>query len=139
MEEKKISIGQLAELTGVSRRAIRFYVQTGLLPAPSGAGRGHFYTEEHLQILQQILLHKENRHSLDEIAALLHAQPDQPFHLIQDLPVPTTWTRIEVCPGVEIQVQGGMYPVTPARIKKLQKFVYQLFGATGPNDKGEAS
>ena len=125
MEEKKITIGQLAELTGLSRRAIRFYVQSGLLPAPAGAGRGHYYTEEHLQILLQICTLKENRRSLDEIAAIIKgsAAPQ-----IAALPTPTTWTRIEVGNGFEIQIQGGLYPVTPARLRKLQKFVSQLFG-----------
>ncbi|MBU1105283.1 MAG: MerR family transcriptional regulator [Candidatus Riflebacteria bacterium] len=127
MEDKKITIGQLAELTGLSRRAIRFYVQSGLLPAPAGAGRGHYYTDEHLQILQQICTLKENRHSLDEIAVIIKG-PAVPA--AEPLSVPTTWTRIEVCPGFEIQIQGGLYRATPARIRKLQKFVSQLFGVS---------
>lgn len=125
MEEQKLSIGQLAEMAGLSRRAIRFYVQSGLLPAPAGAGRGHYYTDEHLQILLQICVLKENRHSLDEIASIIKgpaAQENVP------MPAPTTWTRLEVCPGLEIQIQGGRYPVTPARLRKLHKFVSQLFG-----------
>ncbi|HAE40054.1 MAG TPA: hypothetical protein DCG57_15705 [Candidatus Riflebacteria bacterium] len=125
MEAKKISIWQLAELTGLSRRAIRFYVQSGLLPAPAGAGRGHYYTDEHLQILLKICTLKENRHSLDEIAAIIKG-PAGPAEI--SMPSPTTWTRLEVCPGFEIHIQGGFYPVTPARLRKLQKFAGQLFG-----------
>jgi DNA-binding transcriptional MerR regulator len=34
------AIGDLAELAGVSRRTIRYYVQEGLVPAPLGLGRG---------------------------------------------------------------------------------------------------
>ncbi len=126
MEEKKYNIGQLAELSGLSRRTIRFYVQSGLLAAPAGAGRGHYYTDAHLQTLQKINALKANNLSLDEIVFTLH-QPVEPAE--ETLPVPTTWVRLEVCPGIELQVQGGRYPVTPARIRRLQKFVQQLFGA----------
>ncbi len=127
MEEKKYNIGQLAELSGVSRRTIRFYVQTGLLAAPAGAGRGHYYTEDHLQTLLKINALKENNLSLDEVAVTLRGPAaEESLQLL----APTTWVRIEVCPGIEIQVQGGLYPVTPARVRKLQKFVQQLFGAT---------
>lgn len=133
MEEQKLSIGQLSEMAGLSRRAIRFYVQSGLLPAPAGAGRGHYYTDEHLQILLQICILKENRHSLDEIAAIIKgpAAPES-----TQIPAPTTWTRLEVCPGFEINIQGGRYPVTPARLRKLHKFVSQLFGANTTEREG---
>lgn len=126
MEEKKYNIGQLAELSGLSRRTIRFYVQSGLLDSPAGAGRGHYYTDGHLQTLQKISALKDNNHSLDEINALLRT-PENPVE--DNLPVPTSWVRLEVSPGIELQIQGGRYPVTPARIRRLQKFIQQLFGA----------
>ena len=138
MEEKKYNIGQLAELTGVSRRTIRFYVQSGLLAAPQGAGRGHFYTDVHLQMLQKIVALKEGRHSLDAIASMLQDSPRP----AETFPSPTIWTRVEICAGLEIHVQGGHYPVTPARVTKLQKFVQELFGTEITNKitdiKGEA-
>lgn len=126
MEEKKINIGQLAELSGVSRRTIRFYIQNGLLQPPLGAGRGHYYTEEHLRDLLRIKALKENNLSLEQVAGQLHGQNESEAVVY---PLPTTWVRIEVCPGIELNVQGGVYPVTPARVRKLQKFVHQLFGA----------
>ena len=132
MEEKKYSIGQLAELSGVSRRTIRFYVQSGLLAAPAGAGRGHYYTEEHLLTLQRIVTLKENNLSLEQIDARLRGHGSSE----PQLPIPTTWVRIEVCPGIELHVQGGRYPVTPARLKRLHRFVQQLFGEI--QDSGEA-
>jgi len=33
---KRFSVGELAELGGVSRRTVRYYVQEGLIPAPLG-------------------------------------------------------------------------------------------------------
>lgn len=133
MDEKKYSIGQLAELSGVSRRTIRFYVQTGLLKPPKGLGRGAHYTDEHLQALQSICIQKENNRRLEEISGIINGQPCSRLLL----PVPTSWLRLEVCPGLEIHVQGGRYPVTPARISKLQKYVHTLFGVVNNTNPGE--
>src|SRR4029450_12323962 len=42
------AIGELADLGGISRRTIRYYVQEGLLPPPLGLGRGNHYGREQL-------------------------------------------------------------------------------------------
>jgi DNA-binding transcriptional MerR regulator len=48
-DNKKYTIGELAEKTGISRRAIRFYVQNRIIPPPVGLGRSSYYTQEHLE------------------------------------------------------------------------------------------
>ncbi len=53
----KYSIGELADKAGVSRRAVRFYVQNGIIPPPVGLGRGSYYTDEHLNKI----LNKQNQ------------------------------------------------------------------------------
>ena len=131
MEEKKYNIGQLAALSGVSSRTIRFYIQSGLLAAPAGAGRGHYYTDAHLQALRRIVALKDNHLSLDEIARRLNGSPVE----AAGLPVPTSWVRIEVCQGVEVHVQGGRYPVTPGRLRRLQVFIQRLFGENNPTEE----
>jgi len=40
MADERYSVGELADLGGVSRRTVRYYVQEGLLPTPLGVGRG---------------------------------------------------------------------------------------------------
>ena len=53
-EDTSYSIGELAALGGVSRRTVRYYVQRGLLQAPTGLGRGRHYTQRHLDTLIRI-------------------------------------------------------------------------------------
>ncbi|MDM7992234.1 MAG: MerR family transcriptional regulator [Candidatus Fermentibacter sp.] len=48
---ERFSIAELAALAGVSRRTVRFYVQTRLIPPPHGAGRGSYYTRNHLEAI----------------------------------------------------------------------------------------
>lgn len=68
---KKYSIGELTELTGVTRRSVHYYVQLGLLAPPAGAGRGHYYTDDHRTALQRIRAWQSEGRSLGEIAVLL--------------------------------------------------------------------
>ena len=56
------SLDSLTEQTGVSKRTIRYYVATGMIPPPSGAGRGARYGAEHLARLQAIGAVKRNYH-----------------------------------------------------------------------------
>lgn len=51
-ETKKFSIGELAAAAGISRRAVRFYVQSGVIEPPCGAGRGSYYTDRHLELIR---------------------------------------------------------------------------------------
>lgn len=48
------NIETLARLAEVTRRTIRYYVQRGLIPKPEGGGRGHYYTDEHLNLIERI-------------------------------------------------------------------------------------
>lgn len=45
------NIDELAHLSGISSRTIRFYNTQGLLPPPEMRGRVAFYDQEHLLIL----------------------------------------------------------------------------------------
>ncbi len=50
---ERYSIAELSELAGVSRRTVRYYVQSRLIPPPLGAGRGSYYTRAHLDAILQ--------------------------------------------------------------------------------------
>ena len=66
-----MGIGELADAANLSRRAVRFYIQQGLLHAPRGRGRGRHYDRTHLQALQRITELQAAGHSLDAIATIL--------------------------------------------------------------------
>ena len=63
----RLSIAELAERVGLTRRTIRYYVAEGLLPAPGGRGQRRVYTPEHLVRLQAILRLKAAFLPLSEI------------------------------------------------------------------------
>jgi DNA-binding transcriptional MerR regulator len=63
----ELTIGEVAERSGVTRRTIRYYVEIGLLPPPSGAGKAAVYGDEHLERLELIKKLQSMRLSLEEI------------------------------------------------------------------------
>ena len=66
-----MSVGELADAAGLSRRAVRFYVQQKLLSAPAGRGRGCHYDGSHLERLRKIADLQTAGHSLDAIRQIL--------------------------------------------------------------------
>ena len=66
-DNNEYRVGELAEATGVTRRTIHYYVGRGLLPAPSGAGLGTVYSEEHLYRVRLIKKMQEAYLPLEEI------------------------------------------------------------------------
>src|SRR5436309_15865205 len=112
-------IKELAELGGVTRRTVRYYVQRGLLPTPLGTGRGPHYTPAHLERLIHIRQLQESGVPLGEIAARLNgtlqtpvsapgAPPEQSTSLRAPsphvLPEGGTWMRLALAVGMESHV-----------------------------------
>jgi DNA-binding transcriptional MerR regulator len=85
---RKYSIAEISEITGLSRRTIRYYLQRGLIPSPHGAGRGRYYTEDHLARIRKIIDLQSKGMFLDEIARHLAADDVEEAVLIERLPDP---------------------------------------------------
>lgn len=68
----RYTIKQLAKISGVSTRTLRFYDEIGLLkPAFYGDNQYRYYQEEQLLLLQQILFFRELEFPLDKIKRIL--------------------------------------------------------------------
>jgi DNA-binding transcriptional MerR regulator len=80
----ELSIGELAQRTGVTRRTIRYYVEIGLLPPPAGAGKAAVYGRDHLERLETIKELQAYRLSLEEIRDRLAGKPVRSLELAAD-------------------------------------------------------
>lgn len=133
--ERRYSIGELADLGGVSRRTVRYYVHNGLLPAPRGRGRGDHYGEEHLEALLRIRAMQEAGWSLAAIAAALRGgaapAPPQPERTV-DL-----WARIPVVPGLELHVAVGAGRPTLEQIDELARAAREILDRPCTGDESE--
>jgi DNA-binding transcriptional MerR regulator len=120
-EQGRFSVDELADLGGVSRRTVRYYVQEGLLPAPLGVGRGRHYDRSHLDRLLRVKAEQEAGRSLDDIRARRtpshgHSQPA----VLPRRPLPrSTWRRLELGPGVELHLAHDIKLPSGGRLDEL--------------------
>lgn len=164
MVDERYGIEDLARLGGVSRRTIRYYVQEGLLPAASGAGRGAHYGAEHLARLLRLKALQESGLTLEDARGALDAPAPRPLahhtrhgyrrewtaHADHASPYPaaeratsrvstpvarSAWTRVEILPGVEIHVSGSRRLPSPARLVELAEWCRTHFAATDPDER----
>ena len=71
-EKKKFSIGEIANLTGVSIRTLQYYDNIGLVPLNKDENNGRrFYDESDLAKVQQVLFYKSLGLPLKEIKELV--------------------------------------------------------------------
>ena len=123
-DSTRYAIGDLADLGGVSRRTVRYYVQEGLLPQPLGLGRGNHYGEEHLAQLLRVKALQEAGQTLDEIRGEL----GQKTTIAALMPRPdaartrSLWRRIELAPGVELHVSANNRLPGPAKLEELAQW-----------------
>jgi len=117
----RYGIQELVQASGVNRRTIRYYVQLGLLPPPEGAGRGHYYLQDHLERLVWIRDLRQHGRSLGEIRQLLEEDAEAVCASMAPPPLPPIeiQTRIGLLPGVEVVVSHGAEPPTPAQLRAL--------------------
>jgi len=115
------AIGDLADLGGVSRRTVRYYVQEGLLPAPLGLGRGNHYGPAHLEQLLKVKAMQEAGRTLEEIKHALTGTGARAPRAAETSHAPdrSVWRRIAVAPGVEVHVAGAVRLPSPGKLNEL--------------------
>lgn len=147
---------ELAQLTGVTPRTIRYYIAEGLLPRPEGNGPAAVYTTDHRDRLRLIGLLKDRYLTLQEIrerlaplepgavSARLRAEEaavssrsaptlagagaDPPAEAdLPTAPPREQWERIILADGVELHIRGDR-PRDPASLDALVRRVRELLG-----------
>jgi DNA-binding transcriptional MerR regulator len=147
MEAARMDIGVLADAAGLSRRAIRFYVQRGLLPAPLGLGRGRHYDASHLERLREIQRLQGAGHSLDAIGRIVSGQaagqeppPTAAEAARRAGPTKPTlsselWARLRIADGVELHFDATRHQPDVEQLLALRDAVRAVFrGATASPD-----
>lgn len=121
-------MGDLADLGGVIRRTVRYYVQEELLPPPHGVGRGNHYGPEHLERLLKIKTLQDGGRTLDEIRRILShkSKSSEPVE-VETAPERSVWRRITLAPGVELNVSGDVRLPSPGKLTDLAAWCRQHF------------
>jgi DNA-binding transcriptional MerR regulator len=127
----ELSIGELADAAGVSRRAVRFYVQQRLIAPPAGVGRGRHYGTEHLNQLRRIHELQTRGHSLEEIRQILRGQevaPPEPRRRPRALLAAELWARVRVAEGIELNFDARKFSPVAEDLAALRDAIRRTFG-----------
>lgn len=139
-DERCYGIEDLAELGGVTRRTVRYYVQRGLLPTPLGTGRGPHYTPTHLERLIHIRTLQEAGVPLAEIAARLDGVPQTLISAPASPPERSSWMRFVLADGVELHVRAGAASFQPSQLARLVAATRHTLGLqTVPHPSGRSN
>jgi len=114
MEQRKYTIEELGEITGFTRRTIRYYVQEGLIEPPAGRGRGGFYYDSHVQQLLRIRSFQEKGIGINAMLSMMEEEKNETL-----LPSRQVMVRYEIVPGIEINVSREIETKEPKKILEL--------------------
>lgn len=150
-ETETFKLDELAEQAGVSARTVRYYVQRGLLPAPTFRGKDTAYDRGHLVRLRAIRRLQERFLPLDAIQEELDRRTPAELERLadgKDMPAPAPqipapaprvgvtserFERFVLAPGLELQLSDGASAAVRALAEML---VEQAMGRKGPGGRG---
>ena len=133
-DTRRLSLEQLAALTGQTARTVRYYMQLGLVSRPEGAKRGAYYQQRHVEQLLLVRRWTEAGLSLERIRELIAGAPEDPP---PRRPPPGTievWSRITLADGVEVHLEPGRSGLSPDQVRVLVRGITALYRQvrTGP-------
>lgn len=125
MLSQGLNIQELATQVGLTRRAVRFYVQRGMIPPPEGRGRGSHYGTDHLKRLRRIQELQDAGHSLEMIGKILNGEVEetsaQPSHRPKGLLNSELWTRVKVAEGIELHLDATLHRCNPGQLIQVRQ------------------
>lgn len=122
--QKTYSIEELAALSGITRRTVRFYIQKGLLPPPLGVGRGKHYTDEHLEKIFKIKALQREGIILDKIETIINNENfERTFET--EMFEKRIVIKIKLIEGISLEIHQGTKVPSPGTLREIIKLLKQ--------------
>jgi DNA-binding transcriptional MerR regulator len=137
----RMSIDELAETAGLTRRAVRYYVQQKLLPPPLGVGRGKHYDATHLERIRRLRELQTAGYALDDIRRILDGG-EVPKPVAPARPAVAAggqaelWTRLKIADGLELHLDLKRFNVDAGRLLAARELLRSAFGLDGSAREG---
>ncbi len=122
---------ELCTLVELPPRTVRYYIQLGLVDRPDGQNRGARYAARHVEQLLTIKKWQAAGLSLERIGELL--QGDENLLPPPRPKAPGTievWSRLQVAPGIELQIEAGEAGLSPEQLRTLFRKVMSAYQQT---------
>ena len=135
----RLTLDDLASLTGTTARTVRFYIQQALVSRPEGAKRGAFYTRRHVEQLLMIRRWTDAGLSLDRIRELVDGAPEDPPPTPARPGTVQVWSRVTLADGLEIHLEPGRAGLSPEQVRALVRGVSDAYHAVRATPAGPAT
>ncbi len=119
-----MTLGEIADASGLPARTIRFYIARGLLNGPAKGGRAAAYTPEHLARLDRIKSLQSGGRTLSEISRILSGHSNE-----SAASTPTAWWQHAIGDDVIVWVRAG---VAPWRMKQVRTAIDEFARQVAP-------
>jgi DNA-binding transcriptional MerR regulator len=127
-QDTPYTLDQLAELAGVNRRTVRYYIQLGLVDSPVGQTRAAHYTWQHLKQLLEVRGYTEQGFSLERIGELMRGNDTPPPAAHRARPGSiTVQSHIHLADGVDLIVEPGQANLTPEQLRRFAREAIAVF------------
>jgi DNA-binding transcriptional MerR regulator len=127
-DERTYTLDEIAALAELPRRTVRYYIQTGLVDRPQGAGKGAWYTSRHVEQLLLIRKWQLAGLSLERIGELLGQPATGPLPPTPRRPgTVEVWSHLVVADGVELTLEPGRAGLTPEQVRAFFRAVTQAY------------
>ena len=122
------TLDQLAELAGVNRRTVRYYIQLGLVDSPVGQTRAAHYTWQHLKQLLEVRGYTEQGFSLERIGELMRGDgtPPSAAHTPRAGSI-SVQSHIHLGEGVELVIEPGRAKLSPEQLRRFARDAIAAF------------
>lgn len=128
------SLDQLATLTALPKRTIRYYMHKGLVPRPEGARKTATYSEQHLEQLMLVKKWKQAGLNLERIGELLQQDaPEMPLAPQQQVGEVSVVQRVFVSEGVTLELDPARAKLDQAALRNLINGLNQLLNQVQEN------
>ena len=133
---RRLNLDELATLTGLSARTVRYYIAQNLVDRPEGAKRGAYYTQRHVEQLLLIRRWSEAGLSLERIRELVAGAPEDPPRRSVAPGSVEVWSRTTLADGLEVHIEPGRAGLAPEQVRALVQGLTTLYrqirAGTGP-------
>lgn len=119
----RFSLAQVAQMTGVAERNIRFYIQMELVPRPHGKRRGAWYDGTHVEKVLEVKRLSEKGLSLAAIRETLKPAADKPQTVGPAPGSVSVRTHIALADGLELVIDPLRLPFSQAALRRLAKAI----------------
>lgn len=120
-----LTIDELSQASGLTKRTIRYYVNSGLLDRPTGETKNARYDASHLEQIRNIKALQEQGYTLARILEIKRRTHQEVLNR-REIGEPLTVIEIPVDPGISIVFRQEICGLTQPQMIKLSEVFLEV-------------